>query len=184
MEDTVAGHVNSCSAIDGKWLDLTPIRVGRVPAAQGTPHRYVCAESGRNVLRVDVYADPSNEMLLYEEAILWRDLVLIGSGHAVHSIGLDSGHIATINLDAYFISFYQQAEYVLVSSGDRVHSIGAEGLLIWRSAELGNDGVVVEDVRGGTIRGRGEWDPPGGWKSFAISEADGSGCQPESVSNE
>jgi hypothetical protein len=50
-----------------------------------------------------------------------------------------------------------------------LHFISPVGNLVWQSDVLGIDGVIVDDVDNALIRGRGEWDPPGGWKPFAVS---------------
>jgi len=45
--------------------------------------------------------------------------------------------------------------------------------LLWRSDCLGIDGVMVDQVADGIIRGKGEWDPPGGWRPFQVRFATG-----------
>jgi hypothetical protein len=44
---------------------------------------------------------------------------------------------------------------------------------LWKSDVLAIEGVIVQDVGPVVIRGEGEWDPPGGWKPFAIAVVDG-----------
>jgi hypothetical protein len=44
-----------------------------------------------------------------------------------------------------------------------------EASLQWRAENHGMDGVVIERVENGVIRGAGEWDRPGGWRPFTIS---------------
>ena len=48
-----------------------------------------------------------------------------------------------------------------------------DGSLLWTSEELGIDGVVVNDFDHDIIRGDGEWDPPGGWRPFAVNANNG-----------
>lgn len=34
--------------------------------------------------------------------------------------------------------------------------------------DLGLEGVIVNSVEDGIVRGEGEWDPPGGWRPFSL----------------
>ncbi len=40
--------------------------------------------------------------------------------------------------------------------------------LQWISGGLGIDGVIITAMKQHMIQGEGEWDPPGGWKPFAL----------------
>jgi hypothetical protein len=48
----------------------------------------------------------------------------------------------------------------------------------WQSDILAIDGVVVSHVGPPVIRGEGEWDPPGGWRDFALFADDGKAVEP------
>ena len=68
----------------------------------------------------------------------------------------------------YFGAFYAGPDYLLVASGDSLLRLGHDGRLLWAAHGLGLDGVIVGLVENGVIQGQGEWDPPGGWKPFAL----------------
>jgi hypothetical protein len=160
-------------SIDGKRIRLDPIRVGRVPVTLGTPDRYVTVvKDDEPVLRIDVYAY-GPDCFAFEEVIIWHDMVIIGFGSHVHAVSTADRSVVTIELGSYFGHLYPSADYLLVASGERLFRFEADRSLQWKSDVLAIDGVVVHDVGPVVIRGEGEWDPPGGWKPFAIAVVDG-----------
>jgi hypothetical protein len=100
-------------------------------------------------------------------------LVVIGFGSHVHAISLVDRSVVTVELESYFGHLYPALDFVLLASGERLFRMEPDRSVSWKSVHLGIDGVVVRDVGTDTIRGDGEWDPPGGWKPFEISVADG-----------
>jgi len=47
------------------------------------------------------------------------------------------------------------------------------GELLWKTGQLGIDGVLVHKVSPTRIEGSGEWDPPGGWRPFVLTPTTG-----------
>jgi hypothetical protein len=76
-------------------------------------------------------------------------------------------------LVSYFRGICTAADYCLVASGEDLVRLDRDGTVLWRSAQIAIDGVVVHDVTGDMIRGEAEWDPPGGWTAFEVSLASG-----------
>ncbi|MBA4068161.1 MAG: hypothetical protein C0501_31570, partial [Isosphaera sp.] len=71
------------ATIDGPWLDLAPVRVGRVPAGLGTPDRYLTASVGDGQrVRIDLYR--GDEACAFEDACLWGGWLVIGFGEHLH----------------------------------------------------------------------------------------------------
>ena len=160
-------------SIDGVWLHLEPIRAGRVPVSVRTPDRYVTVtRDDQPVLRVDVYSY-GPDCFAFEEVIAWRDLIIIGFGSHVHAISVVDHSVVTIELESYFGRLYPDRDFVLLASGERLFRLQPDRSVSWKSTHLGIDGVIVRDVGLDTIRGEGEWDPPGGWKPFAVLVVDG-----------
>jgi hypothetical protein len=160
-------------SIDSDTLLLDPIRVGRVPVTLGTPDRYVTVvKDDEPILRIDVYAY-GPDCFAFEEVIMWHDMVIIGFGSHVHTVSTVDHSVVTIDLGSYFGHLYSTADYLLIASGERLFRFESDRSVLWKSDVLGIDGVVVRDVGSVVIRGEGEWDPPGGWKSFAIAVVDG-----------
>lgn len=165
-----AAFINS---LDSDWLHLNPVRVGRVPLSLPTPDRFVIVtDDGQPVLRIDVYSYGA-DCFAFEEAIVWRTFVLIGFGSHVHAVSIDDRSVATIELGSYFGHIYLHRDFLLLASGERLFRLQPDRSVLWKSPPLGIDGVVVREVGPVDILGEGEWDPPGGWRPFAVSIADG-----------
>lgn len=160
--------------IDADWLRVVPLCVGRSPSGAGTPVCFVTvAENDDPVLRVDVYAHEP-DCYAFQEAIIWRDNLIVGFGSYVHAISISRRSASTVALESYFGHIYSADEYLLLASGERLFRMEVDRSILWRSDHLGIDGVVVHEAGQDVIRGEGEWDPPGGWRPFAILAADGS----------
>ena len=155
---------------------VEPVRVGRVPAVVGTPECYVTvAEDDKPALRVDVYAY-GPDCLAFQDAMVWRDNLIVGFGSHVHAISVADRSALTIDLESYFGHFYPTPTYLLLASGERLFRMEPDRSILWKSEPLGIDGVVVEEPGPAVVRGVCEWDPPGGWRPFAISATDGRTC--------
>lgn len=164
-------HARICTVVDTEWSSVDSVRVGRVPAALGTPQRYVTvADDEEPVLRVDVHSDA--DCFAFQDAILWRGNLIIGFGSHVHAVSLADHSVVSIAVEMYFGHLYPADDYVLLASGTRLYRMEPDRSIAWISEPLGIDGVVVDEI-GPTIRGEGEWDPPGGWRPFAVFATDG-----------
>ena len=108
------------------------------------------------------------------------DLV-IGFGESVHFINVKTGFSKSVKLDGYFGELYTPEEFdlddsefdVLIASCDYLHHFDFSGAELWKSGQLGIDGVIVQDVKPPLIRVVGEWDPPGGWQETMLNLSDG-----------
>jgi hypothetical protein len=159
--------------VDAEWLRVEAIGVGRVPAGVGTPECYVTVvEDDKPVLRVDVYAY-GPDSFAFQDAILWRDNLIVGFGSHVHGISLADRSAITISLGSNFGHAYPTRDYLIVASGERLFRMEPDRSVLWKSERLGIDGVVVHEPGPTVVRGEGEWNPPGGWRSFALFAADG-----------
>lgn len=155
--------------IEPPWTELNPIRVGKIPPGLGTPDVFVLVDTpDQTRLRIDVYADSSEESFAFQEAALWHTWVIIGFGHKLYLVPLDPSPLITINLDSYFGHLYLTDDLLLVATAQQLHCFNRDGTRKWSSPELGIDGVTVHHIGTDLIYGEGEWDPPGGWKPFQI----------------
>jgi hypothetical protein len=161
-------------SVDIERTHLDPIRVGRVPSHLSTPDRYVTVRrNSATVAQIDVYSF-GPDCFAFEEVIVWRELVILGFGSYVHAVSLVDRSVVTVELGSYFGHLYPDRDFVLLASGERLFRLNSDRSVSWKSADLGIDGVVVREINSTTIRGDGEWDPPGGWKPFEVSVVDGS----------
>lgn len=151
---------------------MDPLVLGRLPGGRGTPGAFVVVEADDEpLLRVDLYSGPSS--FAFEDAIVWSRLLVIGWGERLHLVDLGTRANTVIALGGYFGHLYAAADHLLVASCDRLIRIGPDRSMLWRSAPLGIDGVIVDDIIEGLVHGKGEWDPPGGWIPFTLDLATG-----------
>jgi hypothetical protein len=160
-------------AIDPPWTTMDPVLAGEVPRRLGTPIIYVTVEAdGEPLLRIDVHErEPSHHA--FQDAIAWADFVVVGFGNHVHLVAPTARTCASFRLAGYFGHLYPEADRLLVADAERLWCFDGSGSLQWRSPELGLDGVVVDRVADGVVEGKGEWDPPGGWRTFRVYLASG-----------
>lgn len=152
---------------DPPWEHVKPLRVGPIPTGLGTPNAYVLVENdGAPFMRIDVYG--GEDCYSFEATCVWREFVVIGFGSRVHMVNCQTQETITFELDSYFGHFYPGAEWLIIASGRRLLLIDPTGSVEWKTEPLGLDGVIVDSIESDLIQGRGEWDPPGGWRPFQV----------------
>jgi hypothetical protein len=119
----------------------------------------------------------------------FQDVRCVGSsvyiGYGQHVIVFESEHerVSLHPLDGYFGHLYVAADLdatgsvfgLLASSASELLRFDDYGQLLWRRFGLGIDGVLVESIDQGMVLGRGEWDPPGGWRPYRLQLNSGEG---------
>lgn len=161
------------AALDPGAAALAPICLGTNRPAETVPRRFaIVRQRAEPVLRIDLYATPP-DCFAFEEAGLWGDWVVVGHGSRLHFVSLVDRSTRTHELDAYFGALWLGDGLLLVTSGERVFRYAADGELSWQSDVLAVDGVVLHEVTAQTIRGEGDWDPPGGWRPFELATGTG-----------
>lgn len=148
---------------------MPPITIGDVPSGLGTPHQYVLfGQNGCPYLLVHAYMG-SDESYTFHDALVWRNFLVIGWGHSVFLISLESNLVTQHSFGpSYFSSLHANDEMLLIASQDQLIRIAPDVSVMWKTADLGIDGVLVHDFNDHIIRGSGEWDPPGGWVEFQV----------------
>jgi hypothetical protein len=121
------------------------------------------------LLRIDVHDEPG----ALRDVICWANVIVVGVGDCIHFVSPGSRQTATVRLNGYFGHLYPVSDRLLVADAECLRSFDQNGSILWRSSELGIDGVVVNRVAEGIIEGEGEWDPPGGWRPFRIALSTG-----------
>lgn len=155
------------------WMDVPSIQVGRILTHQPTPDLYATISvDGQPSFRVDL-STSSDECNAFQAAVIWEGFVAIGFGEHLYFVDLDSHHVQKFNLKSYFGYLQVNGCTLLAASAERIFCFAPSGELLWRSTQLGIDGVVFGEVNDEYIFGHGEYDPPGGWRAFCISAANG-----------
>jgi hypothetical protein len=159
------------TSLEAPWRFMKPLRVGRVPSGDPEPNRWVTVEChGNPVARIDVYAEHDGP---FTELIVWGRFVVLGLGRAVHLIDPHSQQTWSLECDGYFGHLHPLGDRLLIASASALICVDTQARVVWRREYLGIDGVVVQGVEGGIVAGKGEWDPPGGWRSFRLLLATG-----------
>lgn len=76
-------------------------------------------------------------------------------------------------MDGYFGHLYYDNGAFYIADAIGLHCIDKNGQILWYNAELGIDGVIVNEFTDSMIFGSGEFDPPGGWIDFSIDKLTG-----------
>lgn len=151
---------------------MSPLRLGQIPTGVGTADWFVTiSDDDRPLLRVDVYGGWNLGFAAFKDAIVWRKHVFLGFGNGVYVIEPNLRSASKIDLGGtmrYFGAFYVGEDYLLAASAEALLRLAPDGSVLWKAPRLGLDGVVVHSIESGTIKGEGEWDPPGGWKPFVL----------------
>jgi hypothetical protein len=163
----------------GDWRDVESVSAGftadnvTVVAQAG-----IVANNGRS-LRVDIGADAGYSCFRDIRCLAGR--VYIGCGECVFVIDVGRRQVTAWPLSGYFGHLYTADDLgvslagfsVLVASASGLLCFARDGSLRWHAGDLGIDGVIVDSVDNGVVSGAGEWDPPGGWRSFSLLAATG-----------
>jgi len=156
------------------WLTTPVVALGTVPSGRGTPQLFGCVARGdRPLARLDIYGDPGSESYFQSEALTWQDNIVVGFGWHVYIVSSTTLGCVDIDLPSYFQTLQVTPDYALAVFGSGILRFDRRGTVIWENAALAIDGIRIDRIQGDEISGSGEWDPPGGWRPFAISLADG-----------
>jgi len=167
MNSMPAHKIEWSRSIDTPWTKVESVRLGP-PERSETPNQYVLlSRDGQPLLRIDACAS-SEESYAFRDAVVWHGFLVVGWGNSVYLIDIVSRTVTKHSVGSYFGHLYSTDEYLLVASAEHLCRIATNGSLAWKSESLGIDGVVVDEVANGVVRGQGEWDPPGGWRWFEI----------------
>jgi hypothetical protein len=144
------------------------------------------ADAGDDVEYVGIHRDGQPYALLvvkdhrsrsaFSAVACINDVVFVGIGESLYVVSFATQKIDRYPMRGYFGSLYLPEDVaeddadigVFVASASDLYRFSADGMLLWRSVDLGIDGVLVYSVEQARIRGSGEWDPPGGWRPFVL----------------
>jgi hypothetical protein len=150
------------------------VRLGNVPRSHGTPVLFgLVACDGRPERRLDLYGEPGSKSYFASQALVWGDWIAVGFGWRLYMVSTPEWVVRTVELPSYFQELRAMPDYLLVVFGSGLSRVNAAGAVAWQNDDLAVDGVEIEAIDAGVIRGRGEWDPPGRWRPFAVSLTDG-----------
>lgn len=153
---------------------MIPTCLGATPGYARIPDAFVTvSKDDMPHIRIELYADHSQESLCFQEVQLWNDYVAIGFGERLYLVSLKDRSSSSFDLGCYFGHLYCTKKHLLVASAERLFCLDLNGKLHWTSEPLGIDGVIVHRVEMDIVFGEGEWDPPGGWEPFQVQLCNG-----------
>jgi hypothetical protein len=164
---------HTTTTVDPPWTALAPI----APGEGGLNGHLLVEKDGAPCVRFELRKSTIAECWAHQEALYWNGVFAIGFAERVHLVTPAGAMINRIALDEYFCGFQAEEDGLLVATGGRVLRLDECGEVVWRSERLALDGVVIRTVQGGVVFGEGEWDPPGGWRSFALTLSDGTALE-------
>lgn len=158
----------------GDWGEAESLVAGADQSAKIVARVGINGDDGRR-LRIDIAADA--DCVCFRDTRLIESIAYIGYGSPLFVIDVSSRHCASHAMRGYFGQLYAADDLahsgentpVLACSAADVSAFDEAGKLIWKSGQVGIDGVVLHKVSAGVLHGEGEWDPPGGWRPFTLS---------------
>jgi hypothetical protein len=110
----------------------------------------------------------------FKQAAIQENLLLVGYQQHFYLYDLAAKcSLLILKLESYFSNFYLDEDFYFVADAGGLYKITAQGVVLWHNANLGIDGVIVEQFTQSQVMGSGEWDPPGGWRSFVLDKITG-----------
>lgn len=76
-------------------------------------------------------------------------------------------------MKGYFGHLYVENNLCYVADVSGLYAIELKGDILWENGDPGMDGVIINSFDEDNIYGAGEWDPPGGWRTFTLDKKTG-----------
>jgi hypothetical protein len=172
MSDRADDHMLVCHEIGSlapPWTSLATIALG-----DGAIHHHLLVERDGTPFRCfELRKIAQAEAWLTAQAVLWQGSIAIGFAERVYLVPLAGGAARLITLGSYFSRLLSGDDWLIATSGCGIARLGPEGAVLWRSAPLAIDGVIVHSVADGIIAGEATDDPPDRWTPFRLALADG-----------
>jgi len=111
----------------------------------------------------------SNYSPTFKQAEILDNLVVIGYGnHFLIFYYINKEIRVKKNLDGYFSEFKIYKNNIFLATDSQLICFNIEGKQEWLTDNLGIDGVQINKIDETHIEGSGEWNPPNGWRDFAL----------------
>lgn len=158
-----------------EWRQVEAIAVQSVSEELRSQVGIQCA--GKAILRIDLHDYSCTES--FSAIFCNAHRVFIGYNDYVLIISPHQKSFKKIELNGYFSAIYSDDEDhelgqdLLIASADRLTRVSALGEIIWKSANIAEDGIVVHRVKNQVIEASCEMAPPGGWQSLQLDFKNG-----------
>lgn len=164
--------ISFSETVPAPWHTVSAVQLDVPSSSQPEPDIYILVEKGGlPYRRIDAFgrwkASP------FKKALLWNNFLAVGYEDQVHLIEPETQTIKNILCDEYFGDFWISNVGLLIATASNILCVGLAGQMLWSSHTVGIDGVIIDSIDNGIIKGQGEWDPPGGWRPFEIDQSTG-----------
>lgn len=122
-------------------------------------------DTGLPVLNLVLYCENASP---FQFTDVINGMVLVGFGNAFAFYNMLTQSRKLILLDWYFSSYAINDDHIFVCSASDITCMSFRGDIVWRSAGIAVDGVIIDAVNHTTLTCSCESDPPGGWKTREI----------------
>lgn len=161
------------------WGNVRKLDLGDHTSIESQKRLVGILRGAEKFLLLDIHA--CDQCVCFESIKVVEDIVIVGFGEYVYFIDVTNTTVTTKKMDVYFGVLYtpgdfglqKKAFHVLAASATHLYRYTKNAEEVWRSSELGIDGVIVIDVSLDKIRISGEWGPPGGWEHAEVNLIDG-----------
>ena len=158
------------------WASLAAINLDLARDPSNAPDACVLvSRDGAPLVRLNIYR-PGDVVHERIRAMAFGAWVIVGFSARVVAVRLRDGQQHTTllsareppNFAAFFDDFVDEDGVCIARTDERLFRFGENGRLLWTSAELGWDGVLVSDICDNAITGSGQIDAPDGWRDFTL----------------
>lgn len=173
-------HAEFLTGTEPICLNAPGVVIGAGEAHHRTVARVGVSDLDGPRLRIDIQGH--SEWSCFRGVSTQDGLVAIGFQECLYVVHLESLRVTQTRLEGYFGHIYPASAFqepatlpfsFLVAGASQLVCIGRDGSIAWIAQDLGIDGVTVESIEHQIITGAGEWDPPGGWRPFALALGSG-----------
>ena len=111
----------------------------------------------------------------FKQAMIVSNILAIGFEQYLYLFDLvTKTNILKLKMEGYFGHLYFNEDLFYVADSAGINCISKNASIRWQNKNLGIDGVIINDFTNDKIAGSGEWDPPGGWRTFILDNRTGS----------
>ena len=158
------------SSVDARFEAAPRVTVGD---GVGPAEMYALVSAGQRQICIDIRPH-GPQAYPFRDAMLWKDLAVIGYGSALYVVRLEDLHHRAHRFAGYFGSLNCSDDFCLAAGDDGILRLSEDGTALWFQRGLAADGIRIMEVSDGVIRGQGQWDPPdGAWTPFRLELATG-----------
>lgn len=153
-------------------LNSNPILISGSDSVNLSQEDYLIVEAGDNIsvykIKYHLHCSP------FKQTQIVDNFLIVGHENYFYMFDLLDGiNVLRMEMRGYFGHLYVENDLCYVADANGLYCIELKGKILWENGDLGIDGVIINRFDEDNIYGRGEWDPPGGWRAFTLEKKTG-----------